>query len=204
MHNNVSFFNNHNLKETALNQLKKHWTSASLLTITLYVLTIIILFLPKIKFLFIFILIGPVELGLTSFFLDLKRSQHSKIELFIYGFKNFSYALELFVIKFMVILVNLLLLLVPGIVALLNYSMSFYILHDNPSLCPREILKQSKELIYGYRLNLLRLYLSFIGWTIVSILTFGVGFIWLIPYIKTTTANFYDQLRRNKYFSIYS
>lgn len=204
MHNDLSLLNNHKLKETALSQLKKHWSNASLLLITLYLLTIIILFLPKIKFLLIFILLGPVELGLTNFFLHLKRSRNSNIEVFIFGFKNFPCAIELFLIKFALIVINILLLVIPGFIAFLDYSMSFYILHDNPNLSSKEILKQSKELIYGHRLDLLKLYVSFIGWIILSTLTLGIGFIWLIPYIKTTKANFYDQLRRNKYFSLYN
>ncbi|KUH45897.1 hypothetical protein M2E15_3170 [Bacillus mycoides] len=42
----------------------------------------------------------------------------------------------------------------------------------------------------GHKLDLFLLWLSFIGWAILAILTLGIGFLWLSPYVGTTTAHF--------------
>ncbi|MEL5940881.1 DUF975 family protein, partial [Tetragenococcus halophilus] len=34
----------------------------------------------------------------------------------------------------------------------------------------------------------------FIGWHILSFLTLGIGYLWLMPYIYATKAAFYDSL----------
>ena len=47
----------------------------------------------------------------------------------------------------------------------------------------------------GHKFDLFYLYLSFIGWFILSILTCGVGFIWLIPYVQMSVAAFYEDLK---------
>ncbi|MGG3971250.1 DUF975 family protein, partial [Geobacillus stearothermophilus] len=40
------------------------------------------------------------------------------------------------------------------------------------------------------------LYLSFLGWGILSLLTLGIGLLWLIPYVYTSLAAFYDEFIR--------
>lgn len=88
-----------------------------------------------------------------------------------------------------------LLLIIPGIIAAYRYSMAFYILNDNPKMGAMDALRESKKMMVGYKGKLFFLSLSFIGWTILSVLTLGIGFLWLIPYMNTTTANFYQNLK---------
>lgn len=49
----------------------------------------------------------------------------------------------------------------------------------------------SHEMIKGYRDDLIILFISFLGWIILSMLTFGIGFLWLLPYINLTLIEFY-------------
>jgi uncharacterized membrane protein len=42
------------------------------------------------------------------------------------------------------------------------------------------------------------LQLSFIGWYIVSMFTFGIGLLWVMPYQECTNANFYAWLTAKK------
>lgn len=87
-----------------------------------------------------------------------------------------------------------LLLFVPGIIKGLSYSMSYFILKDRPELSPAEAIKESMRLMNGHKADLFILQLSFIGWTILGLITV-IGFIWVIPYINTSIAAFYEQLR---------
>ena len=49
----------------------------------------------------------------------------------------------------------------------------------------------------GRRFDLFYLHLSFIGWWLLSILTLGIGFFWLVPYVQTAQAAFYDDVRQD-------
>jgi uncharacterized membrane protein len=44
-------------------------------------------------------------------------------------------------------------------------------------------------------MDLFLLSLSFIGWALLCILTLGIGFLWLIPYINVSVAKFYQDIK---------
>jgi uncharacterized membrane protein len=145
-----------------------------------------------------FILMGPVTLGISGFFLKLIRNESPAIEDMFGGFKFF---IQAFVLKFLITLFTILwslLLIIPGIIAALRYSMSYYILKDNPNLTAFEALNQSKRLMVGFKFGLFRLYLSYIGWFLLGIITLGIAFIWVTPYFETAKANFYQNLINNQ------
>jgi uncharacterized membrane protein len=52
--------------------------------------------------------------------------------------------------------------------------------------------------MYGYKWKFFCLHLRFLGWVLVCILTFGIGFLWLIPYVKVSVAKFYDDIKGNQ------
>lgn len=91
------------------------------------------------------------------------------------------------------------LLVVPGIIKGLAYSMYPYVLRDEPDLSVWQTLKKSEAIMKGYKGKLFLLYLSFVGWFILGAFTFGILYIWLTPYIMTSTVNFYDDVRRAYY-----
>jgi Predicted integral membrane protein len=74
------------------------------------------------------------------------------------------------------------------------YAMVPFILHDNPGLDAMDAIKQSKEMMRGHKWHLFCLELSFIGWFLLCLLTLGIGFLWLYPYIKASKACFYNDL----------
>lgn len=91
------------------------------------------------------------------------------------------------------------LLVVPGIIKGLAYSMYPYVLRDEPDLSVWQTLKKSEAIMKGYKGKLFLMYLSFIGWFILGAFTFGILYIWLTPYIMTSTVKFYDDVRRAYY-----
>ncbi len=56
------------------------------------------------------------------------------------------------------------LLIVPGIIKFISYSMAYYILLDHPEYTASEAIKKSQVLMKGHKLDLFLLSLSFIGW----------------------------------------
>ncbi|SHI23495.1 Uncharacterized membrane protein [Sporobacter termitidis DSM 10068] len=79
----------------------------------------------------------------------------------------------------------------------LSYSMTAFILTDNPDIGYGRALKLSMAMTYGQKWRIFVLYLSFIGWALLAVLTLGIGLLFLTPYITATTAQLYVRLRDN-------
>jgi len=83
------------------------------------------------------------------------------------------------------------LLIVPGIIKGLSYSMGPYVMAENPDWTARQCLSESKRIMKGNVGKLFVLYLSFIPWMLLCGITFGVAYIYVFPYMDATIANFY-------------
>ena len=144
------------------------------------------------------IVAGPFALGFAGYFLKRIRGEEIATKNIFDGFNRFFYSfLAQFLINLFTIL-WLLLLIIPGIVKALAYSMTFYIMYDNPGIDPLEAIKRSRIMMKGYKFKLFLLYLSFIGWALLCLLTFFIGCLWLYPYINLSVANFYENLKKNQ------
>ncbi|PJI09469.1 MULTISPECIES: DUF975 family protein [Clostridium] len=111
------------------------------------------------------------------------------------GFYSIIYTVFIVFGSMASIVVEFYLILTSAIIALYRYSMSYYILSDCQSIGAYEAIKKSKKMMKGYKWKLFYLNLSFIGWIALSIITYGIGFLWIIPYIETAKANFYENLK---------
>lgn len=89
-----------------------------------------------------------------------------------------------------------LLLVVPGIVRFYSYSMTPYILIDNPELSANQAINLSRKMMKGHKFDLFFLQLSFIGWIFLSIFTLGIGLLWVVPYMMAAQAAFYQDVRK--------
>lgn len=90
-----------------------------------------------------------------------------------------------------------LLFIVPGIVKSLSYSMTPFVLKDYPELSAGQAIKLSMKMMEGHKMDLFRLWLSFLGWLLLCILTLGVGLLWALPYLQTAIAAFYQDVRND-------
>jgi uncharacterized membrane protein len=89
-----------------------------------------------------------------------------------------------------------LLLIVPGIVNFYAYAMTPYILVDNPELSANQAINMSREMMKGHKFDLFFLQLSFIGLIFLSIFTLGIGLLWVMPYMMTAQAAFYQDIKK--------
>ena len=89
-----------------------------------------------------------------------------------------------------------LLFIIPGIIKSYAYSMSGFILAENPEMTAKEAMQVSEEMMAGNKWRLFCLQFSFIGWQILCILSLGIGSLWLTPYMYAATAAFYDEISR--------
>lgn len=141
---------------------------------------------------------GPMALGAATFSLSIARGEDAQFEQLFDGMKDFVNAMATYLLMILFVVLWALLLIIPGIIAALSYSMTFYILSENRSLKPKEALDASKLMMDGYKLKLFYLWLRFFLLALLCILTLGIGFLWLIPYIHVTMAMFYDDVRGEK------
>jgi uncharacterized membrane protein len=141
------------------------------------------------------IIVGPLTLGAAIFSLSISRGKEAMLEQIFQGFNNFSTAFIAYLLVLVYVFLWTLLLIVPGIIAALGYSMTFYIIADDPVIKPQDAMKKSKSMMDGYKLKLFYLCLRFFLLALLCILTLGIGFFWLIPYIHVTMAKFYDDIR---------
>lgn len=74
------------------------------------------------------------------------------------------------------------------------YQLSYIVSVDNPEYTSKEAVEKSESLMKGNRWNLFCLQFSFIGWAILSVLTLGIGFLWLIPYTQVAMISFYKNI----------
>ena len=87
---------------------------------------------------------------------------------------------------------------IGGIIKKYEYSMIPYILAENPTMGRKDAFFLSRQLMRGNKWRMFLLHLSFIGWSILSLLTFGIlDFLFVNPYQTATDAELYMTLRKN-------
>jgi len=144
----------------------------------------------------IFIIVcGPLNYGLKFVFTKVNRKEKSDVGDLFCGFNgNFSNKISAGVSIYIYTFLWSLLLIIPGIVASYSYSMTYYIMIDNPNMNANDAIKRSKEMMKGHKMQLFMLDLTFIGWILLGILSLGIGMFWVSAYMETARARFYEAL----------
>lgn len=84
---------------------------------------------------------------------------------------------------------------IAGIIFSLAYALVPYILKDNPEMAPKEALYLSRMMMRGHKAELFVLMLTFIGWVLLGLLTCGIGYLWLSPYVNMSITHFYEDVK---------
>lgn len=87
---------------------------------------------------------------------------------------------------------------IPACVAQFRYSMTYFVINDTPGIGALEAIRHSTTLMVGNKWKLLCLQFRFLGWIVLCVLTLGIGFLWLAPYMMTSLACFYDDVRKGQ------
>lgn len=141
------------------------------------------------------IIAGPILLGFSFFYLKIIREDDPDIFLIFKGFERFftAFCANLFISIFTTLW--MILFIIPGIVKGYSYAMTFFIIADNPDMGALEAITESRKIMYGNRMRLFYLSGRFVGWSILCIFTFGLGFLLLVPYVAMSLACFYEDIR---------
>ena len=138
---------------------------------------------------------GPFAVAWCIISLKILHGESFDIKNLFDGFNNFLNTFLLYLLNYIFIFLWSLLLIVPGIIKSLSYSMSFYIMAENPEMTPSEVRKASIAMMEGNKWRLFCLNFSFIGWYFLCGLTFGILTFWVIPYVQTAMAAFYEEIK---------
>ncbi|TCI80878.1 DUF975 family protein [Exiguobacterium sp. SH0S1] len=142
------------------------------------------------------LLIAPLTVGWSWLVLSVSRGDKPAVSKLFEPFQTgyVKHVLAPFFVGLFIFLWALL-LVIPGIVKAFSYSLTNYILRDQPELSALEAITESRRMMDGHKMDAFKLVLSFIGWFFVGVFTLGIGFLYVYPYFSTTYAAFYDSLR---------
>jgi len=151
--------------------------------------------LPKVGSLISMVLSGPFYVGISAYALGFHRKRDSDWESLIQGFENPFREILAFLMMMGIVLLGILLLIIPGIVWMLSYSQTFFILADQPEISASEAFRQSRKIMYGHRMDLVKLHVWQFGLILLSSLTLFIALFWLIPYFIICWARFYEDIK---------
>ena len=207
---------NQDLKNAALEALRGNWAPAVVCTIIYLLLSIgISLLQPNIddptaaltgvqkimmvaNVLLLFLVMVPLGIGYYQAFKVLFTDGDNKLtaNCFRLSFGNYFKNIAAYLLMCLFIFLWTLLLIIPGIIKALAYSMTPFILKDFPELSVNQAINLSQKMMKGHKFDYFWLGLSFIGWILLGLLTLGIGYIWLIPYMYTSYAAFYEEVKK--------
>ncbi|MEE2987993.1 MAG: DUF975 family protein [Verrucomicrobiota bacterium] len=183
------------LMANARDSLKEVWGQAVGALIVYILVFIVIGLFPIIGQIAVYIIAGPLMVGGARFTLAVSRKETPRIGQLFSGFDRFGSHLAAYFLQGLFIALWTLLLIVPGIIATLSYSMTYFIIAEDSSIGASEAITKSKKMMKGNKWKLSCLSFRFTGWFLLGMLSFGIGFLWIGPYIYVSLAKFYDDLK---------
>ncbi|WP_028403231.1 DUF975 family protein [Ectobacillus panaciterrae] len=144
------------------------------------------------------LVISALTLGENALYLKVTKDEKVSVGMIFSFFSNsssYGKAIIYYILSGLYLILWTLLLIVPGIIKSFSYAMAPYILIEESDLTANQAITKSRQMMDGYKWKLFCLYLSFAGWFILSIITIGIGFLWLIPYCQASVAHFYHEVK---------
>lgn len=152
-------------------------------------------YIPKVGYILSFLFLSPMILAFARINLGMTNGEKVEVKPLLESFNDFGKALLLNILASVFICLWSILLVVPGIIKALSYSMSFYILAENPDMDAMEALEESKKIMEGHKWEFFVLLLSFILWDILGCITWGLAYIYVAPYKNATIADYYNKIK---------
>lgn len=137
---------------------------------------------------------GPLSVGLCRYMMESRQGGAPFGTMFgIFRSPYLNVVKVLFLTNLKIALGSL--LIVPGIYWSFTYRMVPYLLAENPYLTTTRAMELSRQMMDGEKFHSFLLDLSFLGWELLCLVTFGFGQIFLVAYLEATYAELYAALR---------
>ena len=179
-------------KRRALNTLRNRWGEAIVVSL-LY--SIILAALSSVIGVGGLLFGSILLIGYYTIQIEAMNNKKFNVEKIVSGLNGntLSTRIVLSVIKNLYIFLWSLLFIIPGIVKHYGYMLTEFIAMENPEMSASDCLRKSQELMDGHKKELFVLDLSFIGWHLLCILSCGIGYLFLNPYIIQTRIQYIDE-----------
>ena len=143
------------------------------------------------------LLTNIVAMGSATWFHRSIKTEGLKMEEMFWTFKE-DYGgnvLMMFLISLYTALWSML-FVIPGIVKGYSYSLAMYIKSENPQISASQAIELSKKMTNGRKMDLFVLDLSYIGWFLLSGITFNIlGILYVLPYYQAAKAFAYEEIK---------
>ena len=142
----------------------------------------------------------PLTVGLYMAFLSFARGEELNVST-LFGAFNRTYYKKSVVLCFLMSIYTclwMLLLIIPGFIKSLSYSMAPYILIENPDISAEMAIRRSIAMMNGHKMDLFLIYLGMIGLGILSALLLFIPLLWIVPYYQVVLAKFYFSLKEEQ------
>lgn len=182
------------LRAQAWGVLSGKWGMAVVATLVYGVISGVLSFIPFVSWIATLLVSLPLAYGFTIMLLNVVRGSDVQLDTMGEGFKDYGRILGTMLLSSVYQFLWALLLIVPGIIKGYSYALTPYLLKDHPELKFNAAIEESMRLMSGNKMRLFLLDLSFIGWFLLGLITFGIAFLWVTPYWNTARAAFYEDL----------
>ena len=179
-------------KRRALDTLRNRWGEAIVVSL-LY--SIILAALSSVIGVGGLLFSSILLIGYYTIQIEAMNNKKFNVEKIVSGLNGntLSTRIVLSVIKNLYIFLWSLLFIIPGIVKHYGYMLTEFVAMENPEMSASDCLRKSQELMDGHKKELFVLDLSFIGWHLLCILSCGIGYLFLNPYIIQTRIQYIDE-----------
>lgn len=184
------------LRAQAWGVLSGKWGMTVVATLVYFVISGVLSCIPYVSYIAALLVSLPLAYGFTIMLLNVVRGSDVQLDTMGEGFKDYGRILGTMLLSSVYQFLWMLLLIVPGIIKGYSYALTPYLLKDHPELKFNAAIEESMRLMSGNKMRLFLLDLSFIGWFLLGLITFGIAFLWITPYWNTARAAFYEDLMK--------
>ena len=140
----------------------------------------------------------PLAVGAIQYIMKTKKGETVEVmDVFKKKYKLFVPILVMTIVMGVLVGIGFALLVIPGIILALRYSMAQLIAAEaEDELDGIGALKRSAKLMDGHKWDYFVFCLSFIGWYLLCGITFGIACIWVFPYITVAEIDYYEELKK--------
>lgn len=184
---------------------------------------IIIIAIVVVSMIFLVVLVSLFTPGNLKIYLNISENKPVHISDLLYGFKNKPHKfIGLNLIMFLIamvwsipyyvvmvvaeitnyipvmivlLIITYLLLLIGVTITSLYLSQAAFIFVEAPDKGIFKCFKESVEMMKGHKGSLFYINLSFMGLVLLGYCSFGIAYLWIMPYITATLTEYYNELK---------
>lgn len=144
------------------------------------------------------LIVNPITVGENRVFLESRKYKETSIKRIVFGFtKKRHFKIVKSILRRGIYKALWDITIIGGIIKYYSYLMVGFIVAENPYISGKDAIKISREMMNGYKWEAFKLDLSFFGWHLLQVLTFGIIGFWVNTYIKAAQSELYVSLREN-------